>query len=377
MSGKRLEVEDDSLRKDARSAVNSHKQPHSEFVPFVAYGASATTQDLIAVRVDSASGKLIPEFVQREPLGFEGAPVIFDARHRLIYLASLHAETDEGNQLLVISIDSNGLLHTESKFRLEHGSAYLSLDRTGRFLLSASYFDGHVDVYRLDERGIPKANVSTTHEGRDKAHSVLTSWNNHFAYVAYVDDQNALFQYSFDEQSGKLLPLDPPQAEVPAGIGPRHIAYHPTNPFVYFSNEQHVGVTAYQITGAGQLRLLQVCHSGKLKPASDVAASDIKITPDGRFLYVGVRDFGESRVDAIHRYTVHDDGTLTHEGKTDCDAIPWGLQLSPNGQHLLVTATEGGTLTAFKIDNQGDLNKDMSIAWGNTIRAIAVVACER
>ena len=123
--------------------------------------------------------------------------------------------------------------------------------------------------------------------------------------------------------------------------------------------------------------MLQVCHPGKLKPASDVAASDITITPDGRFLYVGVRDFGESRVDAIHRYTVHDDGRLTHEGKTDCDAIPWGLQLSPNGQHLLVTATEGGTLTAFKIDNQGNLNKDMSIAWGNTIRAIAVVACEQ
>jgi len=377
VSGKKLQVEDDSLRKDAKSAVNSHKQSHSEFVPFVAYGASATTQELIAVRVDSASGKLISEFVQREPLGFEGAPVIFDARHRLIYVASLRAKTDEGNQLLVISIDSNGLLQRENEFRLEHGSAYLSLDRTGRFLLSASYFDGHVDVYRLDERGLPQANVSITHEGRDKAHSVLTSWNNHSAYVAYVDDQNALFQYSFDEQGGKLLPLDPPQAEVPAGIGPRHIAYHPTKPFVYFSNEQHVGATAYQITGAGQLRLLQVCHPGKLKPASDVAASDIKITPDGRFLYVGVRDFGDSRVDAIHRYTVHDDGTLSHEGKTGCDAIPWGLQLSPNGQHLLVTASEGGTLTAFKIDDQGDLNKDMSIAWGNTIRAIAVVACER
>ena len=97
----------------------------------------------------------------------------------------------------------------------------------------------------------------------------------------------------------------------------------------------------------------------------------------GRFLYVGVRDFGNSVADAVHRYEVRENGTLVHQGKTDADAIPWGLQISPDGQHLLVTAAHGETLTAFKIDEQGNLDKVTSIVWGKMIRDIAVVVCER
>jgi 6-phosphogluconolactonase len=240
-------------------------------------------------------------------------------------------------------------------------------------LLSASYFEGHVDIHRLDEQGIPTTLVGTNYEGRDKAHSIRTTRDNRFAYVPYVKDRNALYQYAFDEKSGKLLALDPPQAKLPTGIGPRHVAYHPTEPFVYFSNEQHLGAIAYRIQRGGTLQLLQVCQPGDLKPAEGLAASDILITPDGRFLYVGVRDFDKGLVDAIHRYAVSPDGTLTHLGQTKSAAIPWGLQLSPDGRHLLVTATNGGTLTAFEITTDGDLAKRTSIGWGKMIRAIAVV----
>ncbi len=340
---------------------------------FMAYGASATTEEIVAVRFEHADSKLSAKIVQREPIGIEGAPVVFHPQKRLIYVASLRPKEAKGNHLLAFSIDDDGRLSGKRDFSFKHGSAYLSLDRTGRYLLGASYFEGHVDVYQLDGNGFPKGVVTTVFENRDKAHSIRTSRDNRFVYVPYVKDQNAMFQYAFDKKTGKLRPLGPLQAKVPDGVGPRHIAYHPTKPFVFFSNEQHLGATSYRIGNNGQLNLIQVCDPGGLKPADGVAASDIEITRDGRFLFVGVRDFAKGKLDAVHRYEVADNGKLKHLGKTKADKIPWGLQLSPDGKHLLVTAAHGETLTAYKIGSDGNLDKGASIKWGKMIRDIAVV----
>lgn len=337
--------------------------------PFMACGASATSKELVAVRFDPTDGGLTAKIVQREPLGFEAAPVVY--RNKLLYVASLRAADNSTNRLAIFRVN-NGRLARANDFDMNHGSAYLSIDRTGRFLLGVSYFEGHADVYRLNNSGMPAGHVAAVFEGRDKAHSILTSPDNRFVYIPYVKDNNAMFQYEFDDKTGHLQALDPPQAEIPAGIGPRHVAFHPMLPFVYFSNEQHLGVTAFRIAKGGQLQRGSICNPGTLKPADGIAASDITITPDGRFVFVGVRDFAKGQVDAIHRYAVQQDGTLNHLGETPADAIPWGLQISPDHNFLLVTAARGGSLTAFRIDNEGGLQEAASLPWGDMIRAIAV-----
>ena len=55
-------------------ATDPARESKAEFKPFMAYGASATSQEVIAVRFNQVDGKLTPKIVQREPLGFEGAP---------------------------------------------------------------------------------------------------------------------------------------------------------------------------------------------------------------------------------------------------------------------------------------------------------------
>ena len=349
----------------------------AEFKPFVAYGASATSQDLVTVRFSVCDGRLAADVVQREPLRCEGAPVIYHHRHRLVYVASLRAKKGGQNRLVIFSVGHDGRLTRRNSLPMKHGSAYVSLDRSGQFLLTASYFEGHVDVYRLTNGGTSVEFVSTTFEDRDKAHSILTSPNNRFAYVPYVKDNNGMFQYAFDARGGQLKPLDPPQAEVPDDAGPRHVAFHPTRPFVFFSNEQQLGATSYRIGESGQLTLVQVCKPGELKPGNGLAGSDLVITPDGKHLFVAVRDFGNGGGHAIHRYQVHDNGRLAHRGTTTADAIPWGLQISPDGRHLLVTAAHGETLTAFEIIGDGNLMERISIKWGKMIRDIAVVVLDR
>ena len=58
-----------------------------------------------------------------------------------------------------------------------------------------------------------------------------------------------------------------------------------------------------------------------------------------------------------------DDGKAEFLGLTEADKIPWGLTLSPDGKFLLVSATNGASLTAYRISSDGNLKKVASLAW--------------
>ena len=343
---------------------------------YFVYGASATSQEVVAMRVEFEQGEVNTDIVQRLKLGFEAAPMVCDPGRKLLYIASLRDREGRGNQCAVIEMGCRGRMTLAGKSRFYHGSAYLALDRSGKFLLTSSYFDGDVEVYKIDKNGMPSKRIHHHHVGRDKSHAILASQDNRFAYVPYVKDKNGLFQYRFDSGTGKLQPLDPVQAKLPDGIGPRHMAYHPSKPYLFFSNEQHLGASSFRIMPDGQLMLVDVEEAQGVRPSKGLAASDIFVTPNGKFLYVPVRDFGEGAQDAVHAYRIADDGTLEHLQKLPCDRIPWGLNVTPDGKWLLVSAAFGNTLGFYSICGDGRLSKVHSLEWGNMVRDVIVVDIE-
>ena len=182
-----------------------------------------------------------------------------------------------------------------------------------------------------------------------------------------MKENNAIYQYRFDAKTGTLTPLKQKNANPPAGTGPRHIAYHPTKPVVYFSNEQHLGVSVYNRTASGMLKLRQVCNAvGKDRSKRGLSSSDILMTPDGRYVFAGIRGHQQD-FDRISRYRVKPDGSLELLGLTQADKIPWGLTLSPGGRYLLVTAFKSATLTAYAIGADGGLKKVASLSWDRSI----------
>ena len=287
----------------------------------------------------------------------------------ILYVAPPSGEEDKAKGA-VITLKSDGtyLRHTDVLFN--HPCAYLSLDRSHRFLLAADYGKGFVDVYSLNEAGIPSQRVTALNEGRSTAHCILTSPDNRFAYVSYVKENIAIFQYRFEADTGQLTALVPQNANPPEGTGPRHMAYHPSKPILYFSNEQHLGVSAYDIAKSGQLKLRQICDAvGKEQPRDGVSSSDIVITPNGRFLFAGIR--GHTRpFDWISRYRVQENGDLELLGLTLADKVPWGLALSPDHGYLLATAFESGTLIAFKITSSGEILRTGSLPLEKSIFSI-------
>ncbi|HEV7406706.1 MAG TPA: beta-propeller fold lactonase family protein [Chthoniobacteraceae bacterium] len=336
---------------------------------FHVYAPSPTSGRLLIVEATPTKDALELKMAEEVQLGFPVSAIAKNRTLPVLYLGP--ASGEEGNAKgAVVSLKADGSYGRHTEYLFAHPYAYLSLDRTGRFLLGVDYGKGFVDVCQLDETGTPVKRAAALNEGVKNAHCIITTPDNRFAYVSYVKETNGIFQYKFDSDSGKLTPLEPKNALPPEGTGPRHMAYHPSRPIVYFSNEQHLGVSAYDIEKSGALKLRQVCDSvGANESREGVSASDIVLTPDGRFLFTGIR--GHTRpFDWIARYKLKDDGALEFLGFTPADKIPWGLALSPDSRYLLATAFDGATLMAWKIGETGDLAKAGSLAWEKNISAI-------
>ena len=266
-----------------------------------------------------------------------------------------------------IKVDKRGKYISHERIDLHHRFCFLSFDRTNRFLLGADYGGGFVDVYKVDEGGHVGKRVSALDEGRKNAHCVWPTRDNRFVYIPYVKETNGLFQYRFDEKSGSLTPLSPKNANPPAGTGPRHLAYHHKLPVVYFSNEQHLGVSVYDIEESGQLKIRQVCDAVDPERAKDgLSSSDITISPNGRYLFSGIRGHKHD-FDWVSRYKINPDGSVTHLGLTKADKIPWGFTFSPTGRYLFVTAFQGGSLTAYEVLEGGDLKQAARVACDENI----------
>ena len=54
-------------------------------------------------------------------------------------------------------------------------------------------------------------------------------------------------------------------------------------------------------------------------------------------------------------------GDISLIGRTPADKIPWGFTLSQDGEYLFETASQGATITAYKVGKKGSLEKVAAI----------------
>ena len=294
---------------------------------------------------DSDSHKL--KVLGRLPLPNRGGAITAHPTKPLIYL-TIHEEDQERIDTLVIDPGSR-LPKQLASIPHSKGTCYLSAGHSGRFLFSVSYGVGNIDIYSLTHEGIPQERTSSHTENKNQAHSIALTRDEKFVYVPFVKDSNDLRQYRLDTTEGKLAPLDPPNVQPGESIGPRHPALHPKQPWLYFNNEQQVGVSAYRIEENGTLELMGIFDAIDQKNDGTLSASDIAITPDGSHLFSMVRHGGEGDLDQVVCYSIQDDGTLKHKAAVLCDKIPWSMGLSPDGSFLFLVASKTGNLLAYRI----------------------------
>ena len=308
-------------------------------------------------------------------LPFAPAGIALSHNKQNLYVAS-GGRSDP--QVASIELQDHGSLKLIETSSLTHSAGYTSVDRSGKFFLTVNYPSGLAAVYRINGDGAVGEIVCSLATPNKEAHCILTTPDNRFAYIPCVKNNNALFQFEFDARDGKLTPLKPFDAKPPAMFGPRHCAYHPTLPLVYFSNEQQLGVSVFRIASGGQLDDLQ--HAVTMPRRSpfeqgkrDLHASDLVIAPNGKRLFVAVRDF-QGNEDSVLTFDVRDDGKLSLLARTRVGDIPWKVDLSPDGELLFVSASQDRKLGIFRVQADGRLTEAAEFDWKMSVRDMVILA---
>ncbi len=340
-------------------AVAADSQPFLIYAPSRADRAVLTLTFTPGSKENSTNAEL--RLVETRDLGFSARTITQHPTKPILYISG--GAAGERNLAIQYLDEKTNQTSRGVMGNFARDYSYLSVDKSKQYLLGCNYKDGIIDVYRLNEGGVPETEpITTLNEGRKAAHCVLTAPDNRHFYIPYVKENNALYQYSFDAKSGKVKALDPKNVNPPEDTGPRHLAYHPKLPFLYFSEEQGLGVSVY----SRDLETGKLTFSSRARAADDdaptegVSASDIVITPGAKFLYTGIRGH-KHEFDFIAGYSIQKDGSLDPLGMTATNKIPWGLAVSPDGHHLVVTSFGGGEIIVFRVNEDGSLKKVASL----------------
>lgn len=157
--------------------------------------------------------------------------------------------------------------------------------------------------------------------------------------------------YHLDAATAKLTPNEarPPFAKLPPGSGPRHLTFHPNGKRVYVINELKNTVTFFDyVADSGTLTERQTISTLPADFTGKSYCADLKITPDGRFLYGTNRGH-----DSIAAYRIGDDGKLTLIViQPSLGKGPQNLLITPDGQWLLCANMPGNNVIVFQLDSQ-------------------------
>jgi 6-phosphogluconolactonase len=238
------------------------------------------------------------------------------------------------------------------------GPCFVSLDKTGRFVLVANYDGGSVATFAIQDDGslsLVKGFVQHSGSGVDKerqegphAHWIGVSPDNRFALAADLGLDDVMV-YKFDDVRGGLTPNTPPYAEVKPGTGPRHLAFHPNGKFAYLLTEMGSSVTTFAYSAQkGSLSALQTVPALPKDYSGVREAAEIVVHPSGKFVYASNRGTANS----IAAYKVDaSKGTLTPAGIFSTKGlIPRNFTIDPTGQFLLAANEDSGNIVVFKID---------------------------
>ena len=174
--------------------------------------------------------------------------------HRFLYAVSedplsLGPPRDHASYVSAYAIDSaTGRLHLLNTIPTGGTSTcYLSMDKTGKFVLLANFGSGSISVVRVNDDGsLGQQAAFVQHLGHGSPdvpvqsgphpHTILVSPDNRYVLVSDLG-VDKVFIYRFDETTGMLSPLDPPFAAVEPGGGPRRFLFDPSGRFGYQLNE--------------------------------------------------------------------------------------------------------------------------------------------
>lgn len=257
----------------------------------------------------------------------------------------------------------SGALKKLSSGPLAESFPYIKVDKTGKFLLGASYGANLVSVNAIGKDGQVSPPLQVIPTARN-AHSIITDNTGQWVFAPHLGSDE-IFQFRLDKKTGKLFANTPATVLMKQGSGPRHIIMSPDNRFAFVLSELVGTVTTLSLDEKTGL-LTEVSSASVLPPgtkltpgaprlpgqkpthdlSNDIWASDVHITPDGKFVYAAERTTSTIAGFSVDKPT----GKLTFLGSTPTEKQPRGFAIDGSGKHLVASGEKSETISAYSID---------------------------
>jgi 6-phosphogluconolactonase len=270
-------------------------------------------------------------------------------------------------RVVALSLDSSGAAATAGAEReLPVTTCYIALTPDRSELFGASYHEG-----RLIRFAVPgdSADTFSTYASGANTHCSVVSPDGRFVYAASLgEDMISWFRVDGPQTStandGAIA--SDGHVAVEHGTGPRHLRFNAAGDRAYVLHELSGDVRVFERDAeTGRLALLQTVSAvegldlsrGTVRSPSTqdpgqsvVWCADLRLTSDGRFLFTTERS-----TSTISTFAVRDNGLLEYLRHTPTEAQPRGSSIDASGQFLLVCGERSDHVTAYRIEDDGEL----------------------
>lgn len=231
---------------------------------------------------------------------------------------------------------------------------YVSVHKSGKWLVNGNYTEGSVSIHPLLENGqidsivqnfqYADGSVHKERQTRSHVHSAVFSPQNDYLFLPDLG-ADKIRCYRFDEsQKQPLVETKVPFTKTDLEAGPRHFTFHPNQKFGYCIEEMAGAISVYDYQD-GTLKPIQRINTHPDNIKDGFESSDIHISPDGKFLYATNR--GKENNIAI--FSIDENGLLKNIGyQSTLGKHPRIFAIDESGKFLVATNVLTGNVVVFK-----------------------------
>ncbi|WP_261834977.1 lactonase family protein [Vibrio ishigakensis] len=222
-------------------------------------------------------------------------------------------------------------------------------------LASSQYSSGSIDIFKLNETGIPQEKLTTIRlEGSSINKGRQGSAHAHQA--VFLESRPLLASVDLGSDKVRFFSTETFELEetitLPAGSGPRHMVFNQDESLAYILCE----LTEELVVAKRDHLDWKIVQQIELLPNSETgeAAAAIKMSNDGRFLYTSSR--AQSKI-SLFEVDPNTDLVAFKNAFDSQGDFPRDFELVADGEWLITANQRSNNLASFKVNKEtGELN---------------------